>query len=59
MDDRCVNCNAPIRKINYALSERWMHVQPAAGFPTEQKGTLWEHCKLAVATPATAEGSER
>jgi hypothetical protein len=51
-DDRCLNCNATIRLINYALGETWMHVEPAAGFPSEHKGTAWRHCKSVVATPS-------
>lgn len=51
-DDRCLNCNAVIRKINYAMGEQWMHVEPAAGFPSEHKGTAWRHCKTTVAGPS-------
>lgn len=50
-EDRCLNCNAVIRKINYALGEKWMHVDPAASFPTERKGTAWRTCRLSVAEP--------
>lgn len=51
MSNRCLNCNQPIRLINYALGEQWMHVDPAASFPTERKGTAWRHCRIAVAEP--------
>ena len=49
-DDRCLNCNAAIRTINYAMGPQVMHIDPAAGFPSEHKGTAWRHCKQRVAT---------
>ena len=49
-DDRCLNCNEPVRVINYALGKRLMHVDPDASFPTEQRGTAWRHCRQRVAT---------
>lgn len=52
--DRCLNCNQPVRLINFALGKRWMHVDPDASFPTEQKGTAWRHCRGPVAEPVTA-----
>ena len=52
-DDRCLNCNGTIRLINYALGKRWMHVDPDASFPTEQRGTAWRFCRATVATPTT------
>jgi hypothetical protein len=53
--DRCLNCNQPIREINYALGKRWMHVVPEASFPSTQRGTAWEHCRQATATASRAE----
>lgn len=50
--DRCLNCNAVIRRINYSLGPKWMHINPDASFPTELKGTAWWHCHRTVATPA-------
>lgn len=50
-DERCLNCNATIRKINYALGEKWMHVDPYAGFPSQHHRTAWQHCKTQVAEP--------
>lgn len=52
VDDRCLNCNQPIRLINYALGQQWMHVDPDASFPTERKGTAWRHCRDQIATPS-------
>lgn len=52
--DQCLNCGAKVRQINYALGSRWMHVDPSASFPTEQKGTAWLHCRASVATPQEA-----
>lgn len=49
-DDRCLNCNATVRVINYALGPQLMHVDPHAGFPSREKGTAWWHCKQQVAT---------
>lgn len=57
-DDRCLNCNGVIREINYAIGPRWMHVDPDASFPTEQKGTAWRHCRFLVAEPKPAASSD-
>lgn len=54
--DRCLNCNQPVRVINYALGQTLMHVDPNASFPTVQKGTAWRHCRLPVAEVVTADG---
>lgn len=48
---RCKHCKDEIRKVNFALGEEWMHVEPNASFPTERKGTMWRHCKRSVAEP--------
>ena len=56
--DRCLNCNQPIRLINYALGPKWMHVNPDASFPTAAKGTAWSHCRTQVATPSPIEGGQ-
>lgn len=50
-DVRCLNCGDVIRRINYALGPQWMHVDPAASFPTERKGSAWRHCRRQVAEP--------
>ena len=47
----CTHCKNEIRQVNFALGEQWMHVDPNASFPTIQKGTMWEHCKVTVAEP--------
>lgn len=50
-DKRCKNCKHPIRKINYALGEKWMHVDHRSSFPTEMNNGLWLFCRSAVAEP--------
>lgn len=50
---RCKHCHHVIRKIVYALGEKWMHVDVNASFPTERKGTAWEYCKMVRAEPET------
>jgi hypothetical protein len=50
-DQKCANCGAPIREFNFALGREWLHIEPAAGFPTTHKGTAWRHCRGKVATP--------
>ena len=47
----CKHCKNEIRQVAFALGERWMHVSPNASFPTIQKGTMWEFCKLQIAEP--------
>lgn len=56
-DDRCLNCNAPVRVINYAMGPLLMHIDPHASFPTERKGTAWRYCKRQVAALATQDGA--
>lgn len=53
--DHCLNCNQPIRLIRYAMGAQWMHVDPAAAFPTERKGTAWRHCRGKVAEPTSTD----
>lgn len=52
--DRCLNCNEPIRLINYALGPAWMHVDLNASFPSVNKGTAWRQCRArTMAEPVT------
>lgn len=49
---KCKHCKKEIEEVNFmTFGKRWMHVAPNASFPTIQKGTMWEHCKLTVAEP--------
>ena len=58
-DDRCLNCNATIRLVNYSLGKRWMHVDPDASFPTEQRGTAWRFCRATVGDSNHAHSARR
>lgn len=43
--DGCVHCAAPVRTTTYALGPQVEHYDPAAGFPTVDKGTAWRVCR--------------
>lgn len=53
---QCVHCGQRIRKFVFALGEKWLHVQPDASFPSQERGTAWWHCRRStVATPPVEE----
>ena len=45
----CKHCGAPVRRINYAMGEVLMHINPSTSFPTERNGGAWRYCHLQVA----------
>ena len=50
--EKCKHCKNDIRKVNFmTFGEQWMHIDSNASFPTIQKGTMWEYCKLTSAEP--------
>lgn len=50
-EKRCKHCKVIIRKVNFALGEKWMHVNPSSSFPTQMNGGMWEYCQTLVAEP--------
>lgn len=54
MRDTCLFCGQTVARINYAMGPEWMHIDPAASFPTQHKGTAWRYCRAQIATPKEA-----
>jgi hypothetical protein len=48
---RCKHCKDVIVEVNFMLGKEWMHVNPNASFPTQQKGTMWRYCQIEIAEP--------
>lgn len=60
MSERCAHCGEPVRMFNFALGPKLLHYTPGASFPSTQRGTAWEFCKLQAAAlaPVPASGSD-
>lgn len=43
--DPCAHCRAPVHITRYALGEEVEHFDPAASWPSRQKGTAWRECR--------------